>query len=81
MKFKDWFHQNRIEIPRSQLEELVASVPKDIDSFSLEIAKDQIENECELKKVELVQGHLAQLSFLQVVGVFVGMVLTVTGFY
>lgn len=80
VKFKDWFHQNRTEIPRTQLEEL-ASVAKDIDSFSLEIAKDQIENECELKKVELVQGYLAQLLFLQVVGVFVGMVLTVTGFY
>ncbi|HCG6545386.1 TPA: hypothetical protein NJ180_004524 [Vibrio parahaemolyticus] len=81
VEFKDWLHQNRTEIPQSQLEDLITSVPKDIDSFSLEIAKEQIENECEHKKIELVQGYLTQLSFLQVVGVCVGMVLTVFGFY
>lgn len=81
VKFQDWFHQNRAEIPQPQLEELAVSVPKDIDIFSLEIAQEQIENECELRKIELIQGYLAQLSFLQVIGVCVGMVLTFAGFY
>ncbi|MEZ9982427.1 hypothetical protein AB4401_22310 [Vibrio cyclitrophicus] len=64
---------------REELVTLTSTLGDDFDDIIKQIRKEQIEIECETKKIELLYCQLDILQSVQKLGVFIGSVLTISG--
>ncbi|TKE94959.1 hypothetical protein FCV53_00370 [Vibrio sp. F12] len=79
-QFRPWLMiQKNSPDMREELVTLTSTLGDDFDDIIKQIRNEQIEIECETKKIELLYGQLDILQSVQKLGVFIGSVLTTSG--
>ncbi|EJM7234166.1 hypothetical protein ACPF4H_001759 [Vibrio cholerae] len=79
-KYQAWFKTTWPEMDPEGLKSLYNELGDDFNEIIYQVRKEQIENECEIKKIELLSSQLSMLLFVQVLGTFIGLFLAMAGF-